>query len=75
MIATISSKGRITIPHSIRSAFRLRTGDRIEFVFVSPERLEVRPHRKSVTALRGIVKHDGPPLTLEDMEKAIYTGF
>ena len=74
MIATISSKGQVTIPHSVRSAFRLHTGDRIEFVLISPDRLEVRPYRKSVTALRGMVRHDGPPLSLVDMERAIGKG-
>jgi hypothetical protein len=43
-------------------------------VLISPDRLEVRPHRKSVTALRGMVRHDGPPLSLADMEQAVGKG-
>ena len=74
MIATISSKGQITIPGSIRAAFRLQTGDRVDFRVVVPDRLELLPHRASVTALRGMVRHEGPALTLEDMDKAIGHG-
>ena len=74
MIATISSKGQITIPGSIRTAFRLRTGDRVDFRVVAPDRLELLPHRASVTALRGMVRHEGPALSLEDMEEAIGRG-
>ena len=74
MIATISSKGQITIPGFIRTAFRLRTGDRVDFRIVAPDRLELLPHRASVTVLRGMVRHKGPALTLEDMDKAIGRG-
>lgn len=74
MIATISSKGQITIPGSIRTAFRLRTGDRVDFRIVAPDRLELIPHRASVTALRGMIRHKGPALSLEDMEEAIGRG-
>lgn len=74
MIATISSKGQITIPNVIRTAFRLRTGDRVDFRIVGQDRVEILPHRASVTALRGMIHHDGPALSLADMEKAIGSG-
>ncbi len=74
MVAKISSKGQVTIPHSVRSAFHLRSGDRIEFVIVSPERLELIPRRVSVTSLKGVVHHEGKPLSLKDMEMAIGKG-
>ena len=31
MVATISSKGQLTIPLAIRNSLRLRTGDKVDF--------------------------------------------
>ena len=74
MVATISSKGQITIPRAIRTSLRLRTGDKVDFVFRGPDRLELVPHRASVTALRGMVRHSGPALSLADMSRAVGNG-
>ena len=46
----------------------------MDFRIVAPDRLELLPHRASVTALRGMVRHEGPALSLADMEKAIGRG-
>ena len=74
MVATISSKGQLTIPRAIRDSLRLRTGDKVDFVLSDAGRLELVPHRSSVTALRGMVRHSGPALSLADMERAIGKG-
>ena len=54
MVATISSKGQLTIPLAIRNSLRLRTGDKVDFLLLDTGRLELVPHRASVTALRGM---------------------
>ena len=39
--ATLTSKGQITIPASVRDALHIGTGDRVEFVEVHPGRYEL----------------------------------
>ena len=67
--STIDSRGRTTIPKAVREALDLRGGDLIRYVVEGGE-ARVLP-RRSVARLRGIVPHDGPSLSLEDMDCAI----
>ena len=39
--ATVTSKGQITIPSTIRSALNIVAGDRVEFVRTADDRFEV----------------------------------
>jgi len=53
MLATITSKGQVTIPAAIRERFGLRQGDRVDFVV---EGDEVRIRRvKTLRDFRGAV--------------------
>nr|VFK81102.1 MAG: looped-hinge helix DNA binding domain-containing protein, AbrB family [Candidatus Kentron sp. SD] len=71
--ATITSKGQITIPKSVRNAFHLRVGDRIDFV-ISGSEVRMVPISKSVDDVFGILnKPDISPRTVEDMNEAIRT--
>ena len=74
MLAVLSSKGQITIPVSIRNLLQLKTGDAVDFVFASPERVELIPARTPVRALRGIIRKPSKPVSLEEMEAAIGRG-
>ena len=68
----ITSKGQTTLPKAVREALSVRPGDRVRYVIQDREVriLPVRP----VSRLFGILRHDGPPATLEDMERAIAEG-
>ena len=68
----ITSKGQTTLPKAVREALSVRPGDRVRYVIQDREVriLPVRPVRR----LFGILRHDGPPATLEDMERAIAEG-
>ena len=70
--SAITSKGQTTLPKSVRQALGVKTGDRVRYVILDNEVriLPVRP----VGRLFGALKHDGPPLTLEDVERAIAEG-
>ncbi|MEI9905492.1 MAG: AbrB/MazE/SpoVT family DNA-binding domain-containing protein [Asticcacaulis sp.] len=46
--ATLTSKGQITIPLSVREAMKIRQGDRVEFIEVAPGRFELLPVVKSI---------------------------
>ena len=70
--ATLTSKGQITIPKSVRDSLHLHAGDRIEFVVHGSTEALVRPITKSVDDVFGKL-HDGnqPALTAEEMDAAI----
>ena len=70
--SAITSKGQTTLPKSVRQALGVNTGDRVRYVILDNEVriLPVRP----IGRLFGALKHDGPPVTLENMERAIAEG-
>ncbi|NWH06721.1 AbrB/MazE/SpoVT family DNA-binding domain-containing protein [Desulfobacter latus] len=47
-LATITTKGQITIPKNIRDSLRLTTGDKIEIVMTSKREALIRPISKKV---------------------------
>lgn len=53
--ATVTSKGQITIPASVRSDLKVGPGDRVEFVKMSEGHWEVVAAVEDVSRLRGIV--------------------
>jgi len=71
-IATLTSKGQVTIPKAVRESLHLRAGDRIEFVVHGPSEALVKPITKSVDEVFGKL-HDPsqPRLTVEQMDGAI----
>jgi AbrB family looped-hinge helix DNA binding protein len=69
--ATISSKGQITIPVTVRAALGVDTGDRLEFVEVAKGRFEVVAATQSVTALKGLIPRPAKPVSIEAMNAVI----
>ena len=68
MEAAIAGKGQATIPKAVRDHLHLRAGDRVRF-FIHPDGSMVLLPRLPVTALRGMVKPRGAPVTLEEMDR------
>ena len=68
----ITAKGQTTLPKPVRDALGVGAGDRVRYVIAGSEVriLAVRP----VGRLFGALRHDGPPVTLERMEKAAADG-
>ena len=73
MESTITAKGQTTIPKPIRQHLKLKTGDRIKY-FVRPDGSVVLLPKVPITALRGILRWEGRPVTLEEMDEAIAAG-
>lgn len=69
--ATVTSKGQVTIPASVRTALGVDTGDRIEFIESESGRFEVVAATLPVTALQGIVPRPEHPVSIKDMDTAI----
>ena len=75
-IATLTSKGQVTIPKEVRERLRLRAGDRIEFVVAADGTVSVRTPRRDVREFAGILKGRlKKPLTIEQMNRIIERGW
>lgn len=70
--ATMTSKGQVTIPVTVRIALGVESGDRLEFVQIQPGRFELVAATHSVTELKGIIRKPKSPVSIEDMNSAIY---
>ncbi len=74
MIATVTSKGQVTLPAEARKQLRITPGSKLEFIVIDHEKLEVIPVVKTVTSLKGMVPKPKKTLSLADMDKAIAKG-
>lgn len=70
--STITSRGQTTVPKAVREALELKAGDRVRYT-IEGSAVRIRPLRP-ISRLRGIVRRQGPPLSLEDMDRAIAEG-
>ena len=74
MIATVTSKGQLTLPIEARRKFGIRAGSKLDFIIVGDDRMEVIPMTDSIKNLKGMVPKPAKALTLEEMEAAIAEG-
>lgn len=74
MIATVTSKGQVTLPAEARKRLRLGPGSKLEFIVHDDERLEAIPVVESLTSLKGMVPKPKKKLSLEEMDEAIAKG-
>lgn len=70
MLATMTSKGQVTVPKPIRDKLRLKPGDRIEFL-LEESGARITPVKAPVTALKGMLAKPASPVTLAEMDEAI----
>jgi len=74
--ATLTTKGQVTIPKSVRDSLHLHTGDRIEFVVRDSSEAILRPITKSVDEVFGKLHASGQsPVTVEQMDAAVAKRF
>ena len=74
MEATLTSKGRVTIPKAVRDALHLRPGDRLDFILEADGTVRMMPITDSVKRRKGIPLEPRRPLTVEEMNDAIAKG-
>jgi antitoxin PrlF len=70
-IATVTSKGQITIPADIRANLDIKPGDQIVFFKQIGGGLGVHVRRPKVGSGRGILSAKGQKVTVEEMDEAI----
>ena len=70
--ATLTSKGQITIPKSVRDSLHLQTGDKVDFVITQHGEALLKPVTKKVDDVFGRL-HDPhrEPVSVEKMNSAI----
>ena len=74
MIATVTSKGQVTLPVEARRRLRLGPGSKLEFIILDNERLEAIPVVETLSSLKGMVPKPEKKLSLEEMDEAIARG-
>lgn len=71
--ATVTSKGQITIPATVRQSLQVDTGDRVEFVEMEPGQFLFVAATRSVTELKGMFGKAKKVVSIGDMNQAIAT--
>ena len=70
--SSVNCRGQTTLPEAVRDALGLEAGDKVRYVILD-EGVMIRQVRPT-SRLFGSLKYDGPPVSLEDMERAIVEG-
>jgi len=68
--ATLTSKGQITLPKSVRAKLGVEVGHRIEFIETEGGFL-VKPATRDIRTLKGILPKPRRPVTLEAMKRSL----
>ena len=69
--ATVTSKGQITIPVSVRTALGLATGSRVEFVRIDDRHFAIIAANEDVQSLKGMLRKPAAPVSIEQMNESI----
>lgn len=69
--ATVTSKGQITIPVTVRRKLGVSTGDRVEFVESAGGQIVLVPAVEEVRTLKGIIPKPRRPVSVEAMRRIV----
>lgn len=73
--ARVTSKGQITIPKKVRERLHLGPGDRVEFLIERGGKVSVRPAKRTIADLKGILRRPGQrAISVSEMDRAIARG-
>lgn len=71
-LATLTSKGQVTIPKEIRDSLRLHAGDKVEFVITESREALLKPVTKKVDDVFGRLHKPGRKrISIEKMDVEI----
>jgi len=74
-VATITSKGQVTIPLAVRSALHLEAGIRVEFTPNNDGSYSLRAVTRPISDLFDFFgPHHGEPMSVEGMNRAMMDG-
>ena len=69
-VATVTSKGQVTIPKEVRDDLGIETGTKLYFVRTA-QGYVIKAASNSVLRLAGTLKYHGPAVTVEEMNDAV----
>lgn len=69
--ATITSKGQVTIPASVRQRLGVNPGDRVEFVEMENGVFQLVAASRDIHSLKGVVPKPAKAVTIEEMNETI----
>ena len=71
-LATLTSKGQITIPKTVRDSLKIKSGDKVEFVVTNSREALIRPITMNVDDVFGRLHNNKrKPVSVEKMDDAI----
>lgn len=71
-LATLTTKGQVTIPKVVRDSLRLHAGDKVEFIITESGEALLRPITKKVDDVFGRLHMPGrKPVSIEKMDAGI----
>ncbi len=73
MVATLTSKGQLTLPADLRKQLNLHAGDKVLFV-VTEHGTEMYPFSRPVESLKSILPKPRKRLSLSEMDAVIAKG-
>ena len=75
-LATILSRGRVTIPKKVREQLHLQTGDKLDFRLENDGSLRAYPNAKKVSEVLGLVAHKAvKPRSVSDINRGLRQAF
>ncbi len=74
MIATLTSKGQLTLPKPVRDRLELSSGDRLDCMVTRDGLIQIVPLKQPAARLRGMLPKPPKPLSIDEMNAAIAKG-
>ena len=74
-IATMTTKGRITIPKDIRKQLHLHSGDKVEIVVNNEEEALIRPVSAKVDDVIDMLQTDKKAISIKEMNRILKDKF
>ncbi len=70
--STLTSKGQVVIPKTIRDRLKLEAGDRLDFILQEDGDILIRPLAVDVRQLKGLLHRRGrPAVSVEEMNRVV----
>lgn len=72
-VSTVTQKGQVTIPKSVRDNLHLMTGDKVEFVINDRGEVVIKPVTRKVVEVAGLLSQykKSRPISIEEMDQAV----